>query len=235
MIAVRLEGRLGNQLFQYAFIFATAQKLNAKFYLDKSADNFLLPQYFEVKEDFLQLLDRKVFSIKGYKNIFKVHLKRAVYKSLKFLLLGNRKITIDNETAVADALKQIKDGAQYIGFFQSLDYFRDYETELRQLFRIKKEYVDAFEKVRAGLRKNTKKAVIHIRRGDYVDLNLSLPLTYYRQAIADIGAGDIEYIFISDDPDFIKREFADISGKYISTNSEIIDLQLLASADYCIL
>jgi len=84
MIAVRLEGRLGNQLFQYAFTFASAQKLNTKFYLDKSIDNFLLPQYFEVKEDFLQGLDKKIFSIQGYKNIFKVHLKRAVYKGFAF-------------------------------------------------------------------------------------------------------------------------------------------------------
>jgi len=235
MIAVRLEGRLGNQLFQYAFTFASAQKLNTKFYLDKSIDNFLLPQYFEVKEDFLQGLDKKIFSIQGYKNIFKVHLKRAVYKGLKILLLGNRKIIIKNETAIADALKQIKNSTQYIGYFQSQDYFYEYETELRRLFRIKKEYVDAFDIVRAGLRKNAKKAVIHIRRGDYVDLNISLPMTYYRNAITNIGAGDIQYIFISDDPDFIRDEFADIPDKYISTHNEIIDLQLLANADFCIL
>ena len=46
MIAVKLEGRLGNQLFQYAFAYASAKKLKTTFYLDKSTDNFLLPRYF---------------------------------------------------------------------------------------------------------------------------------------------------------------------------------------------
>jgi len=235
MVAVRLEGRLGNQLFQYGFIFATAKKLDTSFYLDKSIDNFLLPQYFEVEEDFLQTMDKKVFSIKGYKNIFKVYLKRAVYGGLKLFVFGNRTVTIRNETAVADALKQIKNNVLYIGYFQAQDYFENYQSEIRKLFSIKKEYVDAFGKIRAGLRKNARKAVIHIRRGDYVGLNISLPMSYYRNAIASISGEDIQYIFISDDPDFIRNEFADLPDKYISTHNEIIDLQLLANADFCIL
>ena len=72
MIAVRLEGRLGNQLFQYAFIYAAARKLNTSFYLDKSIEKFLLPQYFEVKNDFIRVLDNNIFSVTGYKNIFSI-------------------------------------------------------------------------------------------------------------------------------------------------------------------
>jgi len=235
MIAVRLEGRLGNQLFQYAFVFATAKQLNTHFYLDKSIDNFLPPKYFEVQDDFIKGLDKKVFAIKGYKNIFKVHLKKGFYRFLKVLLLRNRTIIIQNETDVADALKQIKNNALYIGFFQSQHYFDKYENDIRALFRIKKEYTDAFAKIYQGFNKDVKKAVIHIRRGDYVAFNIALPMSYYRKAMACIGTVDTQYIFISDDPDFIRAEFSDIDNKYISTYSEIIDLQLLASADFCIL
>jgi len=87
MIAIKLEGRLGNQLFQYAFIYAASRRLNTSFYLDKSIENFVLPKYFEVKNDFLSPLDNRVFSINGYKNIFSIHAKRAFYhiiSSIKF-------------------------------------------------------------------------------------------------------------------------------------------------------
>jgi hypothetical protein len=78
-------------------------------------------------------------------------------------------------------------------------------------------------------------AVIHIRRSDYVDLNISLPVSYYKRAIEAIDDTDITYIFISDDPAFVETEFDYIPNKYISTHNEIIDLQFLINADICIL
>ena len=120
-------------------------------------------------------------------------------------------------------------------FFQSQRYFDRYESEIRALFPIKQKYVDAFTEVYGGLSKSARKVVVHIRRGDYVAFNIALPMSYYRKAMACIGTVDTQYIFISDDPDFIRAEFSDIENKYISTHSEIIDLQLLASADFCIL
>jgi len=82
LISIKLEGRLGNQLFQFAFIYAASKKLDTSFYLDKSIVDFILPEYFVVKNDFLLALDNHIFSIKGYKYIFSIHLKKTFYLML---------------------------------------------------------------------------------------------------------------------------------------------------------
>ncbi len=43
MIAVRLDGRLGNQLFQYAFGVAASRRLGTGLLIDDSAAGFRLP------------------------------------------------------------------------------------------------------------------------------------------------------------------------------------------------
>ena len=235
MIAIRLEGRLGNQLFQYAFVYAASKRLNTAFYLDKSIDNFVLPQYFDVKNDFLEILDNRLFSINGYKNVFRIHIKKGLYRLLhKVLFLGN-KIIIANQTPTKETFKQFKDNYMYEGFFQSESYFEDFKDEIKTLYKIKKPYIDDFEKIKKQLKGTKKKVVIHVRRTDYVDLDISLPIAYYKKAIATINDNDIEYIFISDDPAFIEKEFSYITNKYISNHNEIIDLQFLINADICIL
>jgi hypothetical protein len=235
MIAVTLEGRLGNQLFQYAFIYATSRKLGTPFFLDKSVENFMLPKYFKVKNGFLTPLDNHIFSIKGYKNIFSIHAKKAFYHIIDVIIFQKREIIIENKTPVNEALKQLKNNCLYKGFFHSESYFEEFKDEIRTLYKIKKPHADAFEKIRQQIGVSKKKVVIHIRRTDYVDLNMSLPITYYKKAIEAIDSTDIQYIFISDDPSFIEEEFSYIPNKYISVNDEIIDLQFLINADVCIL
>lgn len=235
MIAVTLEGRLGNQLFQYAFIYAASRRLNTSFYLDKSIENFIVPKYFEVNNDFLWFLDNGIFSIDGYKNIFRIHAKKLFYNLFRSTIFRKNIITIDNESLARDNLKQLKNYYLYKGFFHSESYFEDFKSEIRTLYKIKKQYADEFEKIQNQIGGFRKKIVIHIRRTDYVDLDISLPVTYYKKAIEMADGADMEYIFISDDPSFIEKEFNYIANKYISNHNEITDLQFLINADICIL
>ncbi len=195
----------------------------------------MLPQYFEVKNDSLVFLDNHIFSIDGYKNIFRVHAKKIFYKFLHQVLLFGRKITISNQMPIRYALKQLKNNALYDGFFHSESYFEDFKDEIRKLYNINEVHTAAFEQVKKQLMVSKRKAVIHVRRGDYVDSDLSLPLSYYKKVIDIIGDTNVQYIFISDDPSYIEKEFDYMVNKYISTNSEIIDLQFLINADICVL
>ncbi|HWD90005.1 MAG TPA: alpha-1,2-fucosyltransferase [Mucilaginibacter sp.] len=235
MIAVRLEGRLGNQLFQYAFVYAAAKKMKTSFYIDKSIENFMLPQYFEVKDNCLAILDDGMFSIKGYKNIFNIHAKRAFYHFINLIVFKRKAIAVANEIQPHEAVKALKNNRLYQGFFHSESYFEDSKDKIRKLYKVRKKHVIAFEQVIKTLDISKKKAVIHVRRTDYVDLNFSLPVSYYKKTIETIDSPDIEYIFISDDPSFVENEFDYIPNKYVSTHNEIIDLQFLINADVCVL
>ena len=234
MIAVKLEGRLGNQLFQYAFIYSTARKLNRSFYIDKSTIDFMVPEYFGLGSDSLFFFDKYIFSIKGYKNIFSFHLKHLFYRLLKNLY-QLKETTFDNNQAPAAQLSNLTDKALYKGYFQSEEYFTDYKEDVFKIFTIKEKYKQEFKAILNLIPASEKYITVHIRRGDYTDMDFALPIEYYHKAIESIHSDENYYIFISDDFQFIESEFSYVNRKYLSRHSEIIDLQFLSHADICIL
>jgi len=243
MIAVRLEGRLGNQLFQYAFIYAVSKKLNTRFYVDKSVIDFVLPRYFTVKTDQFDLLDRYIFSIKGFKNVFTYHLKRLFYNKLHLIIhlkkQNYQQLYLDPQTV----LSCLENNVYYQGYFQSPLYFFGYEGYIRNAFSIRAAYRTAFAKKYAALYVQYEVVCVHIRRTDYLNLanlnlgddDLSLPLNYYQKAISSVEGENIHFVFIGDDRQYIIENFKDITNKTITNESEIIDFQHLLNAEKCII
>jgi hypothetical protein len=182
MIAVRLEGRTGNQLFQYAFIYSVSKKLKTSFYIDKSAIGFLLPKYFEIKPNHLSFADNYIFSVSGYKNIFNHHLKVAFYNLVK-KIYGLTQVEFGNDLHPADQLKNIRDKTLYTGFFQSEDYFIDQRDDLIKLFSVKNIHKEQFKNIIKSLTGAIKIVTVHVRRGDYTGLNFALSPGYYKRAI----------------------------------------------------
>lgn len=234
MVAVRLEGRLGNQLFQYAFIYSAAKKINTGFYIDKSIEAFLLPEYFHISDGVLAIADRSIFSIRGFKNFFSHHLRRAFYKVLERIFLL-KEVRFSDDLPAESQLGKIRNGTMNIGYFQSEIYFTQTRAEIRQLFSVKENYRSEYEQIRRSLPKGLRYVVIHVRKGDYVDLKLDLPSSYYHKAIKEIESDNNFYIIISDSPDFAEEEFRYLQNRYVSANCAIVDLQFMMNADVCIL
>lgn len=236
MIAIKLHGRLGNQLFQYAFAYSAAKKLTTSFYLDKRYAPTLLSKYFTIENDKFQWLDDLLFSIKGFKNLFSSYFKLAFYAKIE-QILKLREMEFRSDINPVEEMHKIADQKIYSGYFQSELYFEEYRTEIRSQFRIKKRHIKAFEKVYSSLilPKEFNLVVVHIRRTDYMDHDYDLPLNYFHKAIAKIDNPVNYYVFISDDPEFLGEEFGYLSQKYISRNNEITDFQFLMNADSCIL
>jgi hypothetical protein len=234
MIAVKLEGRLGNQLFQYAFIYAAAKKLNTQFYLDTRVDYLLIDQYFNIENNLTQIFDQRVFSIKGYKNIFSHHSRYKFYRLLTHFL-GLKPVHIDNTADPVMVMNSLADKTLYTGFFQSELYFMPCKNDISQLFSIKDKYKKQFETIVKNSSIPQKYVAIHIRRGDYVNGDMALNYKYFHQAIKSIHQEDNFYVFISDEPDVIAPEFNNITSKYISHNTEIVDFQFITNADVCII
>lgn len=234
MVSVKIQGRLANQLFQYAFIYSTAKRLNTSFYIDKSVEKFILPTYFNLKKGPFYLFDLYLFSIQDRKHIFSHHLKKTFYKTVKNIF-GLQTITISNSNSPVEELKKVKNHTIYDGFFQSELYFKEIKNEIKKKFSIKDKYKNLFVEASKCIPNNKTNIVIHIRKGDYVNLGLDLPLSYYHTAIKSLEVANPFFIFISDQTQNIMDEFEYIQDKYISKNDEIIDFQFLLNADICIL
>lgn len=240
MIAIRLQGRLGNQLFQYAFALTASKKLNTRFYIDQYIEHSIVDKYFkDIKGNYYKLIP-KLFGITGYKNFFSFYLRRAYFKNIALI----KKLSVveyNYEATVPEVTLQ--NNTLYQGYFQSQLFFNGIEGLIRTKFVLKDLYTDQFNSRYGKLYKNNRIVTVHIRRTDYLNLqhlnlggnDLSLPLDYYKKAISKIDHKNSHFIFISDDIDFVNQNFEEIENKTISIDSEIMDFQHLLNADGCII
>lgn len=217
MIGIKLDGRLGNQLFQFAFIYTTAKKLGTVFYIDKLPHRIQLYKYFQLKGF-------------GWINHFFYYL---VGISLKYVGI------IKNTSSITH-----KNYSLYKGFFQSESFFIDCKDDIQSLFQIKKKYTLQFNSRYNDLLAQKKIIVIHIRRTDYLThgkkevggLNVALPNSFYENAIKAIKDFDsYQLIVIGDDLSFARHLFGNFSNVMFEENSLIIDFQLMLNADALII
>ena len=239
MIAVRLQGRLGNQLFQYAFIIVAAKKLNTRFYIDQFIEPSIIDKYFENVTG-INKATRQVFNINGFKNIFNFHLRRLYFKYLPKI----NKLSVKEYTFTDTVLETtLSNNTLYSGFFQSELFFKDAEDLIRNKFSLKKIVTGQFKNKYGGLYRDNRIVTIHIRRTDYQYLphlnlggdDLSLPISYYQKALAKYEGQNVHFVFVTDDFDFVSQSFKYIENKTISNDTEIMDFQHLLNADECII
>ncbi|TDH21591.1 alpha-1,2-fucosyltransferase [Segetibacter sp. 3557_3] len=234
MIGVKLNGRLGNQLFQYAFAYSIAKKLNTPFYLD-TQEQILIDRYFDVP---LPLFNRflKLLEFRGGHKV-RLAILRAFQKRFKT-------VTFPDAGDPRELLGQVEDDTFYEGFFQSRTFFREYEQEIIARFQIKKPFrinpAAHFEQGYASI-------LVHVRRTDYLNIyfkelnttNVALSKEYFYKGLDHLTASiksNYKIYVISDDINLVKQEFLDIPHevKYLQ-NAFVVDLQLIMNADYLVI
>jgi len=247
MVSTVINGRLGNQLFQYAFAYHLSKRFSTNFYLDQRLQTCILPKYFEVTTGTFDFLDKHLFSISGYKNFFSHYLKTHFYKlTASFFFRKQNQYSFSFDASIEEVNQQLRDGVLLEGYFQSALFFEDHEEEIRQKLTLKEDIKVDYQKKIEQLAPNGEKIVaVHIRRTDYQNLgilnagndDLTLPPTYYHQLIAEIEKAyqNPYFIFVGDDLTFIEKEFGHVQNKHISRADEITDLQHLIHADICVL
>jgi hypothetical protein len=221
MIRVKFHGRLGNQLFQYAFATMAASRLKTSFFIDDNSQNPLIRKYFK-----LRLFEERIN--KYFKNC-------AAKKNLT-----QREIQEDSFPDAESMLDALENNVGYYGFYQSEKYFCDYLSLIKKRFQLKKKYKKEFERKFNVLFNTNKTIAIHLRRKDYAtDFfdslggdNISLPLSYYHFFLKKIeNIEEYKVIFVSDDIKYARENFPNHSNFYFEQNSEIIDFQLILNAD----
>jgi hypothetical protein len=228
MFGIKIEGRLGNQMFQYAFAIALQQRLQTHFYIDGYKYHFI-NKYF--------VLDR-YFTLSTKASLG--NLARKTYAQFA-RGSGLPVVTEDQSQPPASFLEQYaKDGYFFKGFFQSEQYFSNVKDIIAKEFRIKDHLRVNIGDFTGNNHRET--IVVHIRRTDYLNwgsealgFNLSLPDTYYHRCLSGLDTTNKNILFLSDDIAYVKKTFNFPNAFYSEKNSEITDLQLLMQGDYLVL
>ncbi len=221
VIGVQLDGRLGNQMFQYAFAIATAEKLGVPFemlqghqYKDEVREFFELPAF--PPGISFKRLRRKWFYMKILKERIPV-------------ITENQ-----NELLVA-----LPDNALYNGFFQNDYYFSQYRQKIVPFFKIKEQHRRAFleESKNIDFERNI---VVHMRLKDYLTWgseevggpDVSLPPGYYQNAFKALGlTKNDNIILVSDDYELARQRLSFLENTIQDFGSSpAIGFQALQSA-----
>jgi hypothetical protein len=215
MIAVELRGRLGNQMFQYAFALAAATRLGTDFALYRplgvAPEGEQLRRFFTLGGRDLPLIDDP----------------------------GLPRRWIDNRDFEQpdDVFRSLEDNTSYGGYFQAEQFFEPVTLRVRAAFEVRPELAEAFRSRHEGLLAGPY-VCCPVRRAEYRDFlgGSQLPLTYYRDALAMIRVpSGAPVVFTGDDLDDVAYVLGDIDGARFEPNEPAFDFQLILHAHAAII
>jgi len=210
MITTKLLGGLGNQMFQISTVYAYAKAHGFDYGFD--FDSCYTPNQGHTSTK--------------YKDTLFKHFNRL--DNTKFNMTYKEPFFSYNEIAKNDNI--ILDG-----YFQSEKYFKEYKSELNEMFIFPEDTVG---RVSSFLDKNnfTNLTSVHVRRGDYIkppekqEFHFNLGKTdYYEDAMEILGGGD--FIFASDDIDWCKKMYFGDDVHFSPFTNELDDLYLMTICD----
>lgn len=215
MILIKLQGGLGNQMFQYAFGSVIAKQNKTKLIIEDSIYNIV-----EKKEGYTP----RNFELSIFNNEYVFAKKKDVslFASLSFIHKIKRKLKLnypkkfnEEEFEYSEKANSLQKPVFAIGYFQSFKYFKGFEDYIKSLFvfsedKLSKENIDLIASFK---KKNT--IAVHIRRGDYISdivanqFHGSCSFEYYMQAISVLSVKVLSptFVFFSDDSEWVKENF----------------------------
>lgn len=251
MIYIYIDHGLGNQMFQYAFGTILAKKLGRKYV---KFDTSYLPDNIEGRktwsiEDIFSTKFPKASSIELWCKtgncpyLYKRYTQNNV--SVDTTPLNKKCIYIHESVGYKVTFNEIEKIKNYkwdtnkdyyvCGFWEEFEYLKGYEKFLQKIFTFKHIITNIEKKKFRQIFENNSVSV-HVRRGDYLNIKKDAKMylckkNYYKNAmnIIEKQIKDPYYIFFTDDPAFVKKEYAEIKNKIvIEGNKDYIDMQLMS-------
>jgi hypothetical protein len=189
-------GRLGNQLFQYAFMFSLSKENNYQMCLPSSNSNFYknYDLYFE-SNSFFDCFESNV-------SLCQKNITQNKFKEKSFDYDINFPNYIDN--------------CDYSGYYQSYKYFKKYKKELIESLKFKQKNI-----IKSEL-DYSKIVSIHIRRGDYVNNKTHETFSFEFLNTSKKHFDNKKYLVFSDDIEWCKK--MNIGDYYAENNNDCLDL-----------
>ncbi len=229
MKVVKFQGRLGNNMFQYAFAKAVEYYTKEKVYFDKWMWGSPFETLFNVKiEKAPTKLLKKHFNIS---RLEKFQFVQAHPKFFKFFMFNG--YTYEDSGFFDPELLTKKGDVYYSGYFQCEKYFKEIEPQIRKDFTFKPIKDENVLRLRKEIESYECPIFIHVRRGDYITYKLECcDMTYYQKATKLMAEKypNCTFIAISDEPEWLRENLKiDYPFKvYTSGNTDIpYDIYLL--------
>jgi hypothetical protein len=212
MIVIKLQGGLGNQMFQYAFGKAISIKLSSPLYFDNS---------------FFKLEESSHFSNRHYNlDVFPFHINllsknkisnfinpNPIQRLLNKLNLNRKDVFKEITLEFSERVFNLSNNLYLDGYWQSEQYFNRITTQVRKDFEFIKPFSSLSESISCTLAKENNAVSVHIRRGDYISsatnskVHGTCPIDYYHQAMRLLNAklNKPQFYFFSDEPEWVEQ------------------------------
>jgi hypothetical protein len=185
MIGVRLEGGLGNQLFQYAAARSLAIRHCTEVIVDQSLLNTKKRSLTKREYELGNFNCIVKFPVSGEFKLVKLakHLKQI------FNLLTSWSAVIEEGDHLNEFFFIAPDNSYLIGYWQSYKYFEGIKGALVDEFTPKNHLSLESLRIKKVIGNSSPAIAVHVRRGDYVTLSSAmnfhgaLPLDYYREGV----------------------------------------------------
>jgi hypothetical protein len=202
------QGRLGNQMFQFAATFSIAETLGYGAIFPSQHHDL---HCFEIDFDHL-FTDKQISPAFTY-----------VEDSVDF--------NFDSR------LFSLPDNCALQGYFQSLGYISPQESKIKRMLSFKREIKDkAFEKFRHLGVESSKKISVHVRRGDYLNIPDILPVcdvSYYREAVGLVRSKlpDATIVVFSDDIQWCSENLKFDNCVFTGASDHRVDMCMMTMCD----
>jgi hypothetical protein len=207
MIITKLQGGVGNQLFQYACGRSASSKYLTKQYLDTR---------------FYKSQSKRTFDLGKFTN--------ANIDTNLDMIQANYPIIRIGDSFIYTPITNPVDCNYYLdGYWQSEKYFIESENIIREDLSPSKEMIDFLQRTPYL---NSNSLSIHVRRTDYLESNGYHPvqtIEYYKNAVDVIGEYDKIFVF-ADDINWCKENFKFKNMIFMEGFTDIQDLYLMS---YC--
>lgn len=243
MDIVRFKGGIGNQMFQYAFLYSL---------MKRGRDAYANLKYYDDNDQAMPFVLNEVFPSINIPLIsnYEYEKKREKWENQKKILdsdaysLRENAFCIENEDSTYDDGVYNYHDCVFIGYWQSEKYFKGISESLRNQF--------VFSNLEDNLRLFGNKlfeenyAFIHVRRGDYLsnqDYYYNLCVNdYYNSAIKYVNSKyDVSnFIIFSDDIEWCSKEFSWLHSVVVQQDDYVYyrdwyDMYLMSCCKYCII
>jgi len=233
MIIIKLEGGLGNQMFQYAL-----------------GRNLSLIHGTPLKVDYSYLKQSnqsgRSLRIDNFKTLLHEVTKKEVSDHTSFFqkildVIRLKKKTVVEKSNMFDPNILLQNNGYFVGHWNNLKYFKENEKVIRDDFKIKNSFGECAKIYENQINSSLNSASIHIRRGDYVSIKKIqekhglLPISYYENAMNIIieKYADTTFFVFSDDIEWAKQNLSQKYPLVFVSNPAIQDYEELILMSVC--